>query len=103
MLTCLAVLLAKRLYWTPALIAFAVLILVVANTGVESLARSDQVDETVLAQATQQMVLALGEEYGVEPEEVQALMDSMDPAEVEGMVASQDQIARGGSNEQQPG
>ena len=58
-----------------------------------------QVDQTVLDQATQELLLQLADSYGVSPEEIQALIDSLDPADVQSMVAQQGQSAQSGGQE----
>jgi hypothetical protein len=56
-----------------------------------------QVDEAILNRAGQVMMIGVGEQYGIDPQEIQALMESMDPAEVEQMRAQQDAYANAGA------
>lgn len=48
-----------------------------------------QVDETVLGDAGQQLLMGLAQAYDVSPEEVQELLASVPPEQVEGMVQQQ--------------
>ena len=61
-----------------------------------------EVDEAVINRAGQVMLMGLAEAYDIDPEEIRALMESMDPAEVEQMRAQQDSYANAGAptNEQ---
>jgi hypothetical protein len=55
------------------------------------------VDENTATKAMQLMVMSLAENYGVQPEDVQALMQSFPPDEIKGMVAKQSQAAGSGA------
>jgi hypothetical protein len=51
------------------------------------------VDETIANKALQEMILLLGDKYDFDPAEIQAEIETMDPAEVQRMVAQQQQVA----------
>ncbi len=59
-----------------------------------------KVTDNVIGRALQQMIQTVAEKYGVEPEEVQALIDTMPESEREGMIAEQEAYA--GSEEVLP-
>lgn len=58
-----------------------------------------EVDDAVLAAAGQQVTLTLMQEYGVNPQDVQALVQKIGPEQVRGMVSAQQQIAQRWANE----
>ena len=59
-----------------------------------------QIDEQIMTAASQQLVLALMKEYGVDQAEVQAMIGKMDPAKVKELVASQQASAQSWAGEQ---
>lgn len=50
-------------------------------------------DDRLLARAAQIMVLHLAEQYGVNPKDAQALLQSVNPAELQQIVSQQSQLA----------
>lgn len=52
------------------------------------------IDEAVMNHAGQLMVTSLGEQYGVEPEDIQALMDSTSPEQLKQIEEEQGNFAR---------
>lgn len=52
-----------------------------------------EVDDNVLAMAAQQTTLTLMQEYGANPQDVQALIQQLGPDQVKAMVAEQQQLA----------
>lgn len=59
-----------------------------------------QADEATVARAMQLLVINLAKQYGVEPGDIQALMQSIDPEQVQQMVAQQQQYAQGAQKQQ---
>lgn len=53
-----------------------------------------QADDTVLAMAAQQATMTLMQEYGANPQDVQALIQQIGPDQVKAMVAEQQQMAQ---------
>lgn len=52
-----------------------------------------QVSEQIAAKAMQLLIISLGEHYGVDPKDVQQLMQSIPPDQIKAMVSQQSQFA----------
>lgn len=61
-------------------------------------AKVAQVDDRVVARAMQILVVKLADQYGIDPADAQALVQSVEPEQLQQIVAEQQQIAQGGGS-----